>query len=218
MDYDKKLIAAKLRRWEGYLDAYHLPDWNEIPNIGLYMEQVLTFLGDYLDYLPPELKEDQFLTPSTINNYVRKNIMPEPIKKRYYRIHIAYLVIILTLKRSLPISLVSKIIPNGIPEDQVKEIYSSYVIRHSITESYFVDIIRDTASKFLDIPDVSTHSVDNANDLILTTAILSYYTRFLSEKLLLLEEPKNQQIGDYEKPPKSEIEDSKKKKHHRKKS
>lgn len=58
MDYDKRLVAGKLRRWEAYLDAYRLPSWEEIPNIGLYMEQVILLLKHYLDYLPPELKEE----------------------------------------------------------------------------------------------------------------------------------------------------------------
>ena len=44
-------------------------------------------MRQYLDYLPPELKEEQFITASTINNYVRMKIMPEPRRKRYYRIH-----------------------------------------------------------------------------------------------------------------------------------
>ena len=84
-------VAAKLRRWEKYLDNYRLPEWEAIPDFGLYMEQVIDLLKQYLDYLPPELKEEQFITASTINNYVRTKVMPEPIKKRYYREHIAYL-------------------------------------------------------------------------------------------------------------------------------
>ena len=81
--YDNELIAAKLRRWEKYLERYRLPSWEEIPDIGLYMEQVVVILKQYLDYLPPELKEEQFITAATINNYVRTKIMPMPVRKRY---------------------------------------------------------------------------------------------------------------------------------------
>ena len=59
MSYDKQLVAGKLRRWERYLDRFRLPAWEEIPDIGLYMEQVVTLLREYLDYLPPELKEEE---------------------------------------------------------------------------------------------------------------------------------------------------------------
>ena len=62
MRYDNRLTAAKLRRWETYLHDYRLPSWEDIPDLGLYMEQVLALLRQYLDYLPPELKDEP---PST---------------------------------------------------------------------------------------------------------------------------------------------------------
>ena len=62
MAYDKALIAGKLRRWETYLNNYRLPFWEDIPDFGLYMEQVISLLRSYLDYLPPELKEEQVVT------------------------------------------------------------------------------------------------------------------------------------------------------------
>ena len=94
MAYDTKLIAGKLRRWEKYLLAYRLPAWDTIPDIGLYMEQVIDLLKGYLDYMPPELKEEQIITGAAINNYVRRGYLPMPVKKRYYRIHIAHLIMI----------------------------------------------------------------------------------------------------------------------------
>ena len=75
MAYDNALVAGKLRRWEKYLDDFRLPRWEEIPNLGLYMEQVTVLLREYLDYLPPELKDEQFITAATINNYVRIKVM-----------------------------------------------------------------------------------------------------------------------------------------------
>ena len=57
MAYDNDLIAGKLRRWEKYLERYRLPAWEEIPDFGLYMEQVVQLLKQYLDYMPPELMD-----------------------------------------------------------------------------------------------------------------------------------------------------------------
>ena len=113
MDYDEKLIAGKLRRWEKYLQSYTLPLWDEIPDIGYYMEQVIALLKDCLDYLPPELKEEQFITAATINNYVRKKVIPEPVKKKYYRTHIAYLIVICSLKRCLSLATLQTMLPLG---------------------------------------------------------------------------------------------------------
>ena len=74
MSYDKALIAGKLRRWEKHLMRFRLPEWDEIPDFGLYMEQTVDLLRKYLDYLPPELKEEQIITAAAINNYVRTKV------------------------------------------------------------------------------------------------------------------------------------------------
>ena len=182
-------VAAKLRRWEKYLDNYRLPEWEAIPDFGLYMEQVIDLLKQYLDYLPPELKEEQFITASTINNYVRTKVMPEPIKKRYYREHIAYLIIICTLKQTLSIALVHRIIPMGLTRDEVETVYRSYVKQHSISAKYFTDQVRLLAAPILEHAERGETAVDRPEDLITRSAIIGGFARLLAQKLLLLEEP-----------------------------
>ena len=104
MLYDRELIVHKLARWENFISNYSLPAWDAIPDFGLYMEQVVTFLSDSLSFVPvPEEPKDRLITAAAINNYVRLKLMPAPVKKRYYRIHIAYLIMIFTLKQSLSI-------------------------------------------------------------------------------------------------------------------
>ena len=41
MQYDKELIAHKLDRWDRFITDYHLPEWDAIPDLGLYMDQVV---------------------------------------------------------------------------------------------------------------------------------------------------------------------------------
>ena len=189
MTYNKELIAGKLRRWEKYLDDYRLPAWEEIPDIGLYMDQVVTLLTGYLDYMPPELKEEQVVTPAAINNYVRKKIMPEPIKKKYYRSHIAYLIMVCTLKQSLSIPTLKTMIPMGLSEEELKKVYSAYVVRHRLACSYFVREVRIAAGGILDHgPEDKTElTTADTNDLISTVAVISGFARLMAEKLLLLE-------------------------------
>ena len=187
MVYDNELVAGKLRRWESYLDNFHLPAWEEIPNLGLYMEQVTALLQEYLDYMPPELKEEQFITASTINNYVRTKVMPEPVKRRYYRVHIAYLIVILTLKQSLSIALIQKIIPTGLSEEEVEAIYTAYAARHRKTARYFIEQIRMLAGPILSHEEVSELSTEHVDALVVTNAIMGGFTRLLAEKLILLD-------------------------------
>ena len=187
MAYDKSLVAGKLRRWEKYLDRYRLPTWEQIPNIGLYMEQVIALLKQYLDYLPPELKEEQFITASTINNYVRTRIMPEPVKKRYYRVHIAYLLIICTLKQGLSIALIRKLMPMGISDEEVRARYDSYAQRHQLAASFFIEQVRRAAGPILSHEDRDRYSVESTEELIVASAMIGGLSRLLAEKLLLLE-------------------------------
>ncbi len=183
--YEKQLIADKLRRWEKFLRAFHLPLWDEIPNLGLYMDQIIVLLTQYLDYLPPEIKDGKCITAAAINNYVRVKAMPEPVKKKYYRIHIAYLIMICTLKQSLSISTLQKFIPTGLPEDQVKELYNSYAERHRSMAEYFISQVKAAAAPILNGEDCGD-ATKQTNDLIAASAIGAGFAQLLAEKLLYL--------------------------------
>ena len=187
MAYDNDLIAGKLRRWEKYLERYRLPDWEEIPDFGLYMEQVVQLLRQYLSYLPPELKQSQTITAAAINNYVRTKMLPEPKKKKYYRIHIAYLIMICTLKQSLSLSMLQTLLPGNLPEEQVKSAYTSFALRHTLCARYFVDQVKLSAAAMLDHEMVTELAVKDTTELIASAAILSGLSKLFAEKLLLLE-------------------------------
>ena len=186
MNYDKALVAAKLRRWETYLNNYRLPTWEQIPDLGLYMEQVIVLLRQYLDYLPPELKDEEFITSAAINNYVRTKVMPEPVKKRYYRVHIAYLLVICTLKQGLPIALIQKLLPVGLSEGELREFYDRYAARHASSAAYFVEQVRGVAGPILDHAETLPFSTARTEELIVSSAIIGGFSRLLAEKLMLL--------------------------------
>ena len=188
MAYDNDLIAGKLRRWEKYLEHYSLPAWEEIPDFGLYMEQVVQLLKQYLSYLPPELKQSQTITSAAINNYVRTKMLPEPRKKKYYRVHIAYLIMICTLKQSLSLSMLQTLLPGNLPVEDVKRAYSSFAQRHSLCAQYFVDQVKLSAAAMLDREMVTELAVQDATELIASAAILSGLAKLFAEKLLLLKD------------------------------
>lgn len=186
MEFDNELIKGKLIRWGTYLNKYKLPDWQDIPDLGLYMEQVVSLLRGCLSYLPPELQEEQYITPATINNYVRKKFMPEPIRKKYYRVHIAYLIMICTMKHSLSIPTLQTMIPMGIDTDEVERIYSSFVRCTSLAAQYFS---KEVESFFFDENSFSGKSSQSgllAEELVAISTIISGLSRVLAEKLLLL--------------------------------
>ena len=91
MGYDKKKVAEKLVRWERFLDAYHLPEWEELPKIDLYLDQVIALVNNYVGFFVYDPVEDKLLTPSMVNNYVKLRLIPAPVRKKYvitsYSIH-----------------------------------------------------------------------------------------------------------------------------------
>ncbi len=201
MRLDNELTAEKLRYWQKYLEDYRLPKWELIPDLGLYMEQVVTLLKIYLDYLPPELKDDQIITAAAINNYVRNKIMPQPEKKKYYRIHIVYLIIICTLKQSLGISTLHALIPSDMNEDEIRTFYNTFAERHRLVSVYFINEVRTVSHGILycnEVSDTASSKIsesisanklmtDNPESLIITSALISGFSRLLSERLLQLE-------------------------------
>ncbi len=75
---------------------FRLPRYNEIPNVGLYLEQAAKYVGEYLAPLG-----EFSLTPSMISNYVKKGLIANPVKKQYGREQIAYLFFIAVAKSVL---------------------------------------------------------------------------------------------------------------------
>ena len=84
------------------LRTQRLPRWGELPDLELYMDQVLGLVGRYLGAYPGFDKKG--LTASMVNNYVKLGALPPPQKKRYARAHLARLLMICLLKPSLPIA------------------------------------------------------------------------------------------------------------------
>ena len=76
--------------------AYVKPE--EIPNIDLYMDQVLGFINDRTRYLTRNPKEDKIFTKTMINNYAKTKILPPPVKKKYSKDHILLLLLIYYFK------------------------------------------------------------------------------------------------------------------------
>ena len=82
---------------------YHCPRYNELPEIDLYIDQVVTILQNNLAIFCKD-PENPIITPSMINNYVKHGLVSSPIKKRYNKEHLAHLFVICILKKILSIS------------------------------------------------------------------------------------------------------------------
>ena len=82
---------------------FHCPRWEELPDIGLYMDQVVSFIDSRLRAF--EYSNDAKVVSSTmINNYVKQKAIIPPDKKKYSREQIARLFVICILKRCFSIT------------------------------------------------------------------------------------------------------------------
>jgi len=78
------------------IGEFRLPRYQDIPNVGLYLEQTCKYMADFLAPLG-----DYALTPSMVSNYVKKGLIPSPVKKQYGRDQLAYLLFIAVAKNVL---------------------------------------------------------------------------------------------------------------------
>lgn len=110
------------------IKQFHLPRWNEFPNIDLYIDQVVSLLEDSLsEYIKSDNdKEDKVITKTMINNYVKHNIIKPPINKKYNREHIAYLFVIFILKQVYSINEIKKLIGLAIETACPEQAYNKF--------------------------------------------------------------------------------------------
>ena len=90
------VIKMKLQTKQKIADSirpFHLPRYEEIPDSGMYLEQTAKYICEFLN---PVL--GNAITTSMISNYVKKDLIDNPVKKQYYREQIAYLIFIAVAK------------------------------------------------------------------------------------------------------------------------
>ena len=82
---------------------YHCPRWKELPDVELYVDQVVSYVERHLSPLDIS-SEGKLITSSMINNYVKMKLIPPPDKRKYRPGHLARLMVICLLKRDFSIS------------------------------------------------------------------------------------------------------------------
>ena len=183
MMHDKALVTEKLRKWERFLQEYALPTWDMLPGIDLYMDQVIVLLTQYLNFLPREDGGENVTTPAMINNYVKMKVLPPPVKKRYSRVHLAYLIIVCMLKQTLGIATVQQILPCDASEEKVHAVYDAFARMHKVVSNTFATQVRAAATPVL----LSAEPDDSAvGCLILQSAIAASLFKLLTEKVISL--------------------------------
>lgn len=110
------------------ITAFHMPRWNEFPNVDLYIDQVVSLLENYLsEYIKSDNdKDDKIITKTMINNYVKHNVVKPPINKKYNKEHLAYLFVIFILKQLYSINEIKQLINLAIETSFPEQAYNKF--------------------------------------------------------------------------------------------
>ena len=89
----------ELEELKSRLEKQRPDTWEELPDIPLYMDQVVSYLSRQLI----SFEEGDGLSPAMINNYIKDGLLSRANGKKYGQEHLAYLTAISVLKQVLSV-------------------------------------------------------------------------------------------------------------------
>lgn len=103
------------------MQRIELPRWELLPDIGLYMDQVITMTERTFDGALPKGE----ITKSMVNNYVKFGLIKRPVGKKYDREHLAAILEIVVLKQALSMEHIAVMLQT-LNRDGVREGYERF--------------------------------------------------------------------------------------------
>ncbi len=184
MYIEKEKLVSAFSEIEQFLTNYSLPSWDNLPDIDLYMDQVVSVVTKYLETPNDVIKLNRPVTPSMINNYVKLGIIPPPNKKRYSKAHLAYLLIVCTLKQTLDMTTIQQIMPVDLDIESVKKTYDLFVKNQYTAFNYVFGQTRKVADPIFTL---EGNNQDRINDLIMQVSVSANLFKLLIEKITHLD-------------------------------
>jgi len=142
--------------------------WESIPDMELYMDQVLNFMRKQ----HIGLEGDETLTASMVNNYIKKGLLPRAKGKKYKKSHVAHLTAICLLKQVLSVTDTDAVLKDQLEEQEIEEFYKKYC--------------KEIDGEFTKVSELIHMDMDREelSDMILKLAISSYAQKLACERLL----------------------------------
>ena len=114
-------MSDQLQSWAAQGKDLQPEAWDQMPDIYLYMDQVVTCLQGMLKYYDIDPR-NPLITNSMINNYVKYGAVERPIKKKYSREHLAKLYVICLLKPVLALQDIYYLLQS---DPEIKELFET---------------------------------------------------------------------------------------------
>lgn len=173
-------IKNDIMKFNKDIVEFHIPRWEELPDIELYMDQVITFIENNLS-IYPFINNEKIITSSMINNYVKLNLIPKPVKKKYNKTHLAYLIAISILKHVFTIQEVKDGILFQAMISGEKDAYNLFCEEQELALKYITEQINGE-----DKTSASTMNITSEN-LMIKMSTLSFASKIISEKTIGLQ-------------------------------
>lgn len=170
-------IEKELLDFKDKASEFTIPRWNELPDIELYMDQVITFIEGSIPMFAVHSRE-KIITPSMVNNYVKLKLIPKPVKRKYNKVHLAYLIAITILKHVFTIQEIRDGIVFQAELDGRKEAYNLFCQEQENAFSFLLGQ--------MDIGDRKPISDMNINgeNLTVKMATLAFASKIIAEKTI----------------------------------
>lgn len=126
--------------------AYRCPRWEELPDLELYMDQVISVLNKNLKLFIDD-DPSRSVTSTMINNYVKQKLVHPPKNKRYEREHIANIFVITLMKQLLSLGEIQAAVTCVREEYSPKDAYNRFceIFEQSLISVFFGE--RDGSSE-----------------------------------------------------------------------
>jgi len=114
----------ELKQLKDRLEQERPVAWADLPDIALYMDQVIS-------YMPRQLinfKEEELLTSAMVNNYIKDGLVPRADGKRYGPVHLGYLTAVCAMKKVLSVKDMRAML-NSVPDSKEPEAIYNYFSR-----------------------------------------------------------------------------------------
>ncbi|MEG0620620.1 MAG: DUF1836 domain-containing protein [Raoultibacter sp.] len=119
-----QLASQRASAYAARIAAFHLPRYDEIPRIDLYMDQLIGYIDEQVGIIAPT--GEKLLTSSMVNNYVKQKLVPQPQAKKYTSSHVAYLIVVCVLKQTYSIAEILRLILIQIDTHEVSRAYDFF--------------------------------------------------------------------------------------------
>ena len=116
--------ARSLEEWLRAAKSTAPIPWKALPDLELYMDQVLAMLNHSFELL--STPTDRPLTSSMINNYVKDKVVPAPVKKKYTREHLTALSILCMLKSEFTLPEIRSLMDGLAETYPTEELYAAF--------------------------------------------------------------------------------------------